>query len=455
MAFGRHILKRIILFVPTFVLLLLLTVILQENMPGDKISVQLDQSEFQIGENQKSRREQYNRMAKSQGMNWPSFYWTLAPANFVNSVALDDSRFDASKKNWLRSYQYEKVDAFFSSLNDHLRQLNVSQDVNDERLYSQLTTIGEAEPERAEVLIASLSEGSADPLSSSLQAVLHSPIGWQGSLPKLKWNGSKNRFHSAISKILVGDWGVSTVDRQSVRTKIGHAIRWTLILSIISLIFALVMAFLLGIHASIHDNSITERFISSTLFGIYAMPLFWLATLLIVFFTSSQYGSWLDIFPSVGIIIQDGDQSFLSNLLARGHLLILPIFCLTISSIAFFYQILLSGNRTEMSKPYFLTARAKGLDHRSALVRHSFLNASYPVIGLLAVIIPGLIGGSLVLEVLFNIPGMGRLMFNSILTEDWSIVTTTVLISGILAFVSFILTDVLLYWINPKKLVNV
>ena len=434
MTIGRYILRRFFLFVPTFILLLLLTIFLQENMPGDRINVRLDSSELRSGENQKTRRSQYNNSAKQMGVGDPVFYLTIAPANHSRSRRLDDHRFQVAKRSWLTKYDFRKVDRFYATLTDIMRQLNVAESSADAILYGQLSRIGEADPEQGITLISEIKDGRLEPLHDVLEQVISTPVRWNNGIPHMKWHGLKNRFHSSAVGLITGNWGLSATDGRPVRQKIGQAIRWTLVISVASLILSMMLAFILGLIASLRDHSLMERLISSTLFGIYAMPLFWIATLMIVFFTTPEYGRWFDLFPSVGVIVMDGSQSFLGSLMSRGYLLVLPILCLTISSVAYFYQFLLSGNRYEMERPYFVAARAKGLDQRSALLRHSFINATYPVIGLLAVIVPGLISGSLVLEVLFNIPGMGRLMFDSILTQDWNVVTSVVLISGVLTF---------------------
>ena len=104
----------------------------------------------------------------------------------------------------------------------------------------------------------------------------------------------------------------------------------------------------------------------------------------------------------------------------------------------------------ELGEAYILTAKAKGLSKSRILWRHAFLNASIPLITLITGSIPALVAGTLIIEVVFNIPGMGRLMFDSLVGKDWPVVFTVVHISGIITVISYLLADIAYAVLDPR-----
>ena len=120
-------------------------------------------------------------------------------------------------------------------------------------------------------------------------------------LPKLHWYGKQNQFHNWATQVIRFDFGNSIIDRRPVNVKIFEALKWTLFLNLISLILVYLIGIPIGAYSALYDTSPLEKVLSLLLFILYAIPVFWLATLLIVFFTSSEYGSFLNWFNHVGI----------------------------------------------------------------------------------------------------------------------------------------------------------
>ena len=168
------------------------------------------------------------------------------------------------------------------------------------------------------------------------------------------------------------------------------------------------------------------------------------------FFTTSEYGSWTNIFPSSGRWYIEADQSFMSMLADSWHKLILPVLMLVIPDTAYLSRLIRASVREEHQKEYIKTAKSKGLSKKEITNRHILPNSLIPTITLLVGTIPAAIASTLVIEVIFNIPGIGRLMYESIDVSDWAMVYPIVLIISVLAVVIFLLGDLLMAFLNPK-----
>lgn len=275
-------------------------------------------------------------------------------------------------------------------------------------------------------------------LSLSTQRWRHIPY------PTLSWNGSKNQYHQWLRHALHGQLGQSTIDSRSVWSKISSAIGWSLGLAL----SALLLVSCIGIPIGIYLYRQPAAWLRGLLLILYCIPVFWMGTLLITFCTSGEYSPWLDLFPAPGL--WPDDSSWISSLGTAGGKLILPIACLVLHSLAYMAQMTAASMKTEAQLPYYQTALAKGLSRRSADYRHALRNASLPIATLIIDALPRTLAGSLIIEVLFNLPGMGRLTMQSIRYQDWNVLFTVVLLISGLTMLSFLLGDLVYRWLNPK-----
>jgi len=130
--------------------------------------------------------------------------------------------------------------------------------------------------------------------------------------------------------------------------------------------------------------------------------------------------------------------------------LVLPIICLVANDIAYLSRLTRNNIIFQQMKGFVTMAKAKGLDDRKILTRHILPNALIPIITIIAGSIPAGLSGSLIIEVIFNIPGMGRLMFDSIYSSDWNVVFGILIIISIFTIIFLLLADLLYGWLNPK-----
>lgn len=267
-------------------------------------------------------------------------------------------------------------------------------------------------------------------------------------MPRFQWHGRSNYFHIWITDLLRGDLGVSIIDNKLVATKISEAMKWTFLMMSISLILSLVMGVPIGLWLSQEGNIGSKKIFEIISFSVFTIPLFWLCLLAVLFLTSSHYG--LKLFPSVSIDPLMGRLGFWSSVGEYGSKLILPAICWTIHTLAYITAQFKSSMQEQMDQSYVTTAYAKGLSKKLTAKRHVFRNALLPMITLFIGSIPGAIAGSVIIESIFNIPGIGRLLLQSIYSVDWNIVMGISLLIAIVTMFSYLIADLLYAWANPK-----
>jgi len=235
--------------------------------------------------------------------------------------------------------------------------------------------------------------------------------------------------------------GTSYVQEQPVTRVIGRRLGATLALAGLSLTLALIVAVPLGILAAVRRNSFVDHFAAFlSLFGV-AVPVFWYGLILIVI-----CGVWLHILPSGGL----ADDPATFDLGDRIRHLILPTLVLGTTAMAQFTRYMRSGMVAVLSDDYVRTARAKGLSERAVLFRHALRNALIPVVTIIGVVIPRLIGGAAITEKVFSYPGMGSLAVDSAFQRDYPVVMGVTLLVGIAVIAGNLLTDVLYGIIDPR-----
>ena len=265
--------------------------------------------------------------------------------------------------------------------------------------------------------------------------------------PVFHWYGTKNQYQNYLSKILKGEWGNSRKDDKTVLSKIGGALNWTFIIILISLIITVPLSFLLSFLLLKKRDSIYEKtylIVSSIMFSI---PAFVLATFVLIFFVSNQYG--IQIFYSpLYLPIQDNS---LIEILSHGFSKMAPvIFCNVISDTIFLSYLLRNNMMTEIIKPYAIAATIRGNNMNKVLTNHVFPNTLIPFITLIINSLPVALAGSVVYELVFGIPGMGKLLYDSIYGADWNVVFGIVLLIMFITSMVYILGDVIYKLLDPR-----
>ena len=236
------------------------------------------------------------------------------------------------------------------------------------------------------------------------------------------------------------DLGTSFKDGQPVLTKLREALPVTLTLSLLALLLTYLVAIPVGIYSAVRPGSATDRALTGGLFLLYSLPSQWVAMLLIV--TIGASWRWL---PIQGLH-SEGNTSLID--LAK-HL-VLPLFCLTYATFASLSRYVRSGMLEVIRQDYIRTARAKGLSERVVVFKHAFRNALITIITLLGLTLPALVGGAVIVERIFGLPGMGHLSFDAILSKDIPVLMGTTALAGMLTMVGLLLSDVLYAVADPR-----
>ncbi|OGR24764.1 MAG: diguanylate cyclase [Desulfobacca sp. RBG_16_60_12] len=243
------------------------------------------------------------------------------------------------------------------------------------------------------------------------------------------------------------DFGRSfSPDRRPVWDKIKERIGITLSLNLMSLIIILGVSIPIGVIAAYRAHSWFDKATTLFVFFGFAMPTFWLALLLIMFF-----GVYLDWLPISGLTSLNFRQfSLWQKLQDLGAHVTLPVLVAAFGGLAGMSRYM-RGNMLEVIRQdYITTARAKGLPERVVIFKHALRNALLPVITILGLSVPGLIGGSVIFESIFAIPGMGQLFYGAVMARDYPLVMGELVIGAVLTLVGNMLADVGYALVDPR-----
>lgn len=256
------------------------------------------------------------------------------------------------------------------------------------------------------------------------------------------------QFWLWLKRVATFDFGISYKDSQLVLKKISRALPITLTLNILTIGIIYVISLPWGILSAVKPRSAFDRFSSLLLFFLYSLPSFWVAVVLIVFVAGGDYLNW---FPVAGL--QSEGVSDVSWLQQVGNLvwhLVLPIICLTYGGFAFLSRFSRVTMLEVVGQDFIRTARAKGLSEWQVILKHGFRNALIPQLTLMGTLLPALLGGSVIVEQIFAIPGMGRLGFEAVLNRDYPVIMAIATIDAFLTLVSLLISDLLYKVADPR-----
>jgi peptide/nickel transport system permease protein len=243
------------------------------------------------------------------------------------------------------------------------------------------------------------------------------------------------------------DFGRSfSPDRRPVWDKIKERLGVTISLNLLSLLIIMLVAIPIGVIAAVRPRSWFDRGTTLFVFFGFAMPTFWLALLLMMFF-----GVYLDWLPISGLTSLGFHQFTLWGKIRdlAAHIA-LPVLVAAFGGLAGMSRYM-RGNMLEVIRQdYITTARAKGLPESQVIFKHALRNALLPVITMLGLSVPGLIGGSVIFESIFAIPGMGQLFYGAVMARDYPLVMGELVIGAVLTLVGNLLADVGYALVDPR-----
>ena len=243
------------------------------------------------------------------------------------------------------------------------------------------------------------------------------------------------------------DFGESfATDRRPVFDKIVERMPITITINVLAMLSILAVSVPIGIYSAIKQGGWFDRGSTVFVFIGFAMPSFWLA-LLLMDYLGVRYG----LFPITGI--RSLGHEYMSGgrqLLDLLHHLILPVFVSAFGGLAGFSRYMRSNMLEVIRQDFILTARAKGLPERTVILRHALRNALLPVVTILGLSVPGLIGGSVIFETIFAIPGMGKLFYDGVMMRDYPLIMGILVIGAVLTLVGNLLADIGYAVVDPR-----
>ncbi|MFC1501204.1 ABC transporter permease [Elusimicrobiota bacterium] len=254
------------------------------------------------------------------------------------------------------------------------------------------------------------------------------------------------QYWNWLVRVVNFDFGDSFRDGRSAISKIGERLPATLLLNILSLIFIFVLALPIGIYSAVKHNKMFDKVMTVFVFIGYSMPAFWLALLLMILF-----GLKMGLLPICGLhSLNFSDLNIFAKMFDLAKHLVLPVIISGFTGLAGISLYVRSSMLEIIKQDYIKMAYAKGLSKNRVIINHAARNALLPVITILGLSLPVLIGGSFIFETIFAYPGMGRLGYEAIMSRDYPVVMAVGTIAAVLTLLGNLIADITYAWIDPR-----
>jgi len=248
------------------------------------------------------------------------------------------------------------------------------------------------------------------------------------------------RYAHWLAAAMQGDFGYSRTHAQPVMQVLAPALLQTAKLMLSSFVLSVALAFVLGIGAALRPGGVIDGIIGLFAFAGISVPVFWLALVLILVFAVTWH-----VLPASGIGTV-GDGGFVDQL----RHLILPVTTLALASTGQFTRFVRASMIETLRMDHIRTARAKGAGEVRVVLIHALRNAMIPVVTVMALSFGGLFSGALITETMFAQPGMGRMIYDAILGNDFNLALTGLLFATLVTLLSNLLADLAYAWLDPR-----
>lgn len=254
------------------------------------------------------------------------------------------------------------------------------------------------------------------------------------------------RYLAWTKGMLRFDFGNSIRDGQPVIQKIGERIPVTLTINIVSMFILLILAIPIGMFCAIRHGTLVERILDFVLMIGFSVPTFWLALLLMTLF-----GVHWHLLPISGIASLDAEYlPWFSRAGDTLRHLALPILATTVTGLAGISKFMRNSMLEVLHQDYIRTARSFGMGEKKVLFQHALRNSLLPIVTIVGLSVPGLLGGSVIFETIFSIPGIGKMMYDSVMTRDFPVYMSMLVVGAVLTLIGNFLADVAYRLIDPR-----
>ena len=253
------------------------------------------------------------------------------------------------------------------------------------------------------------------------------------------------RYFNWLIAALQGDFGYSRVHNAPVLEVLLPRLGNTMLLMGLSFILALLIALPIGVYSALRPYGARDYAINFVALAGISVPVFWFALMLIYLFSVE----W-SLLPAGGMQTIGVANVGMDGLLDRAKYLVLPVLTLSAASAGGFTRFVRASTMETMRHDYIRTARAKGLSERRVVLKHALRNAMIPVVTIVALSFGGLFSGALITETMFSYLGMGKLIYDSILGNDYNLALVGLLFATLLTLIANLAADICYAWLDPR-----
>lgn len=452
----NYLVKRLLLFIPTLWLVTLMGFYLSKLAPGDPVALALGEAD----QDRVIHEGNYIQKRKELGLDKPLFYFSIA------ALSESDTLYKIHRPQWRELASYL---TFYTGnwnwVNDYLKNIQQFKNyiLSDTTLLAKRSILLSL----IDQLLIAKNAHSIHKILNKIQMEIHnfqtrksfqelkthvdnlesSKSLWKNYIPVIHFYGFENQYHQWLIKAMHLDFGISYIDQRPIHTKIKEALFWTVVINFISLTIIYGLGIYIGVIGASNYGFRKEKILSHFTLILYSLPTFWVGSMMIMFF-----GAWLKIFPVAGVqsIANSSHWSFFQRFLDWAHHLILPVICMSYGSIAFLSKQMQNAMLETFSQDFIQTAKSKGIKKSQIIWKHAFKNSLFPMITFFAQIFPSMVSGSIIVETIFSLPGMGFLLYQSIYARDYPVMVAVFTLSGFMTILGILLSDILYKKIDPR-----
>ena len=464
----KYVLIKLCLVIPVVVLIALAVFFISNLAPGDRVKEYLELYGTSSSDDKRISDSDYEKTAEILNLDKPAFYFSVQPKSYPDTlyrIVQPEKRklalmFLEESMSWQEAYAitnaiydlehtdviYQKHDyKEFIPLKAKIETLINSKSSEEfDNNFIELKDISVGEDFPLEL------RSKIDELSTLIGKRKLSDKSQSEFLPNFVWHGTENRFHKWFGKLIKFDPGISVIDGRNVRDKIKDAFPLTFTYVLMAYFFTFLIAIPFGILSSFYRKNIFVNAFEIMFSAFYSVPLFWLSTLAVIFFTTSEVIGIFNVFPSIGVGFLDPEDTILNRVFQALPHLILPALVVAFHSGAYLSLLIKRNLDKEMSDQYFISLIAKGIPKARAVLFHAFPNSILSLVTVIIMGFPAALAGSVIVEVIFNIPGMGRLLYESLVRNDWNVVFAIVILIGVITYIFYLAGDLIYNFLNPK-----
>jgi len=484
----KYIAKRVLIFFPTLIIITVIGFVIAVNAPGDPVERLMTAagSGGEIGTQSAGQQEQKKYWKKKLGLDLPVFYFSLDKFSYPDTLykIYDKNENEALHRlldqygNWPEiSVYYNKLNEFYFKLltfkidTIQLKEQEVnSSNENLNTLRFEILSLKSSWQES--IVLAKMTnikklidnnflkdkfQDDFFAISKLYENIKANTTIWKNYIPVLYFY-KNNQYHRWLfgdggiysNGIVRGDFGTSYQTKDAVSKTIFNRIGWSLFFTLVSVIIAYLVSIPMGVKAAQNRGGWFDKISSIALFSLYSLPNFFVAILLLMLFANPDV---LNIFPASGVKPSEGfpeDVSVFEIIKLTLPHLIIPLICYSYSSFAFLSRIMRGSMIENIGMDYIRTARAKGLTEESVVWKHAFKNSLLPIITISAAVFPAAVGGSVILESIFTIPGMGLEAFNAISGQNYPMIIAVLTITSVLTLIGYLVSDILYAMVDPR-----